>query len=28
VRFCWNRFGPMFAAETATQRVHQSSSSQ
>ena len=25
VRFYWNRFGPMFAAETATRRVHHSS---
>jgi putative transposase len=25
VPFCWNRCGPIFAAETATRRVHQSS---
>ena len=28
VRFWWNRFGQMFAAETATRRVHHSSYSQ
>ena len=25
VRFCWNRFGPMFAAEIRKRRVHQRS---
>lgn len=25
VRFCWNRFGPLFAAETRKWRVHKRS---